>query len=202
MMSVYEKDRTIGDIEEWYAQRIEHLHNLDRIRKAAKPGYWGTFGYSRPTNTHTDLYRYFVTDAEGNVIKMAVYDKVTGKGTTISDLIDWIFDQGKEREWFISYIRNVTEERTVFDPDLITAEIERETAECQKRKDHLISEIRRKRAHYDRWNEACKWAKDNGVKYISSRYNRFSTVRRNVIEAGKIEEWNALFPEFRIISED
>ena len=193
---------TIGEIEEWYSQRIKCVNSIDRIRKAAKPGYWGTFGYSRPTDTRSDLFRYFVTDAEGNLIKMAVYDKTTGKGTHISDLIDWIFNQGKEREWFISYIHNVTEEKTVFDPDLITAEIERETAEYTQRRDHYISEIRRKRAHYDRWSEACKWAKDNGVKYISSRYNRFSTVRRNVIEAGKTEEWNALFPEFKIVSED
>lgn len=190
---------TIGEVEEWYSKRIENVNSIARIREAAKPGYWGSFGYSRPTDTRSDFYRYFVTDAEGNLIKMVVYDKTTGEGTHISELIDWVFNQGKEREWFISYIHNVTEEKTVFDPDLITAEIEKETAEYAERRDHYISEIRRKRVHYDRWKEACKWAKENGVKYISARYNRFSTVRRNVIEAGKVDEWNALFPEFWIV---
>lgn len=190
--------KTIAEVEEWFAKYVQREEDRDLQLSHAKRGYWGGYEYSNPSVSLEDVSTYLVTDAQGNVMRSLTIDNRNLDGMSEDELFEWIFSQGKEKEWFITCTRTQVEERTIFNPDVLAETIENHVTEAESRRDQYITEIRRKKAHYDRWREACAWAKENGVKYVSERYNKFDTIRRNVIKAGLVEKWNELYPEFAI----
>lgn len=48
-----------------------------------------------------------------------------------------------------------------------------------------------------RWQLALMWARYNGIKGLKPDSN-YTTVRKRIIKAGLIDEWNAHFTEWRI----
>lgn len=191
--------KTIAEAEEWYSRYIAVEQDKDILLQRAKRGYWGTYEYSRPAERIEDVFQYLVTDAEGNIMRSVTYDALDFDGLSPEkELFEWIFSQGKEKEWFISRTRTQVESRTIYDPDVMVSEVGKKLAHAEVLREQYISEIRRKHNHYERWREACKWAKENGVQYVSSRYNKYDTIKRNVIKAGLVDKWNELYPEFAI----
>lgn len=189
--------KTRKEIEEWYDSKREYIP-LDRYR-------WSKEGdCSRRCDNYVQITTYTVKDAEGNVIRTYTNDEscITGANvdnlTSFEEIISWIFNEGKENEYFVEKHRYEESDRTIFDPDLLNEKTEEYRKNIDKWESDAIKELERQIAKNERWKEACKWAKDHGVKYVSDRHNRFSTIRRNVIEAGLIEEWNAAWPEWSI----
>lgn len=190
--------KTIAEVEKWYDEQLKREESRETWLSRAKSTHWYTFGYCRRSQLLEDVVTYLITDAEGNVIRSVTVDRNDTNKISANELIEWIFSQGKEKEWFITLTRTQVEEQTIFDPDILSESVEEHVLGLQTRREAYITEIRRKKAHYDRWREACAWAKENGVKYVSERYNKFDTIRRNVIKAGLVEKWNELYPEFAI----
>ena len=48
-----------------------------------------------------------------------------------------------------------------------------------------------------RWQLALKWARFNGIKGLKPT-SSYTTVRKRIIKAGLIDEWNARFNEWTI----
>lgn len=191
--------KTRKEIKEWFDKRRSYVP-VDRLR-------WAKEGRTKGSGeTIHYTITYVVEDAEGNVIRSHTNDcrdmslAALEKNPHVSDveLIDWIFKQGKQDEWFLKKIHHQEYYVYLYDPDQSVKYAEDYTNQLNENEQHQIKELERQIAKNERWKEACKWAKEHGVKYVSDRFNRFSTIRRNVIEAGLIEEWNAAWPEWSI----
>lgn len=187
--------KTRKEIEEWYANSRNYIP-FDRYR-------WAKEGEcSRRCDNYVQIITYTVKDAEGNVIRTYTNDESHGAKmdnlTSFEEIISWIFNEGKENEWFVEKHRYEESDRTVFDPDLLNEKTEERRKNIDRWESESIKELEIKQAKNQRWRDACKWAKEHGVKYVSDRCNRFTTIRRNVIEAGLVEEWNAAWPEWSI----
>lgn len=189
--------KTRKEIKEWFDERRYWTPN--ERRRNARLGQSG-----RPTHESTRIVTYTVMDAKGNVIRRYVNDESyitganVGKLVSMEDVINRIFEEGKEDEYYVEKHYHEEYSRVVYDPDVSHEQIEEYVKRLNENESDAIKELERRIAKNERWKEACKWAKEHGVKYVSDRFNRFSTIRRNVIEAGLIEEWNAAWPEWSI----
>lgn len=207
-MARFNETRSIKQIKEYYDKLRIGARDKASILHHAKEDRWGHGAYSRPTETTFHIVRYTVTDATGNVIRVEEFAyplELTGATIkeipiTSDQLIDWIFDNNKEKEWFLEKYEHIETTRTYYDPDLMQDKVDKWLSQINDQEKDSIREAEERDKHRQRWQEACKWAKDHGVKYIG-RVNRFTTVRRNVIEAGLVEEWNELYPEWKITDE-
>lgn len=190
--------KTIAEVEEWYDRYVKTEGDREVWLHRAKTDSYNGPGYCRRARSLSDEATYLVTDAEGNVMRSVTVDYRDPNRTSMNELVEWVFSQGKEKEWFITRTRTQVEEWTVFDPDVLATEVEERITDATSRREQYITEIRRKHEHYERWRQACAWAKENGVQYVSERYNKYDTIKRNVIKAGLVEKWNELYPEFAI----
>lgn len=189
--------KTRKEIKEWYDGCRSRIP-LERRRKAKE----GDSGHTR--HDYTQITTYTVMDAKGNVIRRYENDEshITGASVknlvSFEDIIKEIFEEGKENEYYVE--KHVYNEwsRVCYDPDVSLQQMEEYRKRIEENESDAIKELERRIAKNERWKEACKWAKEHGVKYVSDRFNRFSTIRRNVIEAGLVEEWNAAWPEWSI----
>lgn len=139
---------------------------------------------------------YQVLGNQGEIIREEKSEKYDGN--VVAGLIKFIYESGKEEVWQL-YIYEIKEEAQVlYDPDEMMDARDRMYAGIEAGRQQTISDFNKQQERNRRWKEACQWAKDNGVPYISSRFNRRETVSENVKKAGKRKEWNTLFPEFYI----
>lgn len=190
--------KTIAEVEEWYDRYVKSEQDRDLWLKRAIATQWGGYGYSYRNNTLEDVSTILVTDAEGNVMRSVTIDNTDYNSMHPNRLIEWVFEMGKEKEWFITQTRTQVNELCIFSPDVLAEEVEKKITHAKELREQYITEIRRKHEHYERWRQACAWAKENGVQYVSERYNKYDTIKRNVIKAGLVEKWNELYPEFAI----
>lgn len=143
---------------------------------------------------------------DGTILKSETFSNESearqwAKETTIE-----LFDQNKQEEYSVSIMWTSTTKMNFYDCEKMKKiRDERRRKHEILIKDNLIAEERFNR-RASRWEEACKWASENGIsvrmeKDGSIGHNRRETIVKKVIEKKKMTEWNELFPEFTITQE-
>lgn len=189
--------KTRKEIDAFFEERIRWIPNERwRMAKERRSGH--------PINEEILTVTYVVVNSEGKEIRRYENNEAHITGATVKNLVSFeevlreIFEEGKQDEYYIEKHYHEEYIKIDYDPKRSIEQAEEYRTTLEENRKKAIAELERRIAHNERWKEACKWAKEHGVKYVSDHFNRFSTIRRNVIEAGLVEEWNATWPEWSI----
>lgn len=176
------------------ARKMEFLQkNRILLKNFAHKGYWGKYGFSEQERTFEYHEMLELIDEDGFTIESKDFCKPNESSELIRKWIDTIFDEGKEEEWAIAVTVTETRYNTLYSPQRY---LERSKTDCEKWEAQQNAE-KDKQNRYEKWSEACQWARDHGIP-VKTGNNRRATVQENVLKKGMARTWNSENPEFPI----
>lgn len=169
-----------------------------RSKNSAREG-----GCGHLSNCEKDILTIYILDKDGNVVKEDtghILNDHSGKTNerTVSEWVDWIFENGKENEYSIYTVREQEDHRTYYDPDEYAQYRAKEVKDYEDRLKAEESAKKRKEERNARWREGCAWVRSQGKTRIPENYVRRKTLVKYVVKLGLIDQWAEKYPEFKL----
>ena len=172
------------------------MRALERYGDEFHSGYVRSFG--KVTGT--------VSTENGVILNSEEFDNDGEAKAWANRMIEKLFDEGQQENFSVSIEWTETNHRTLFDCAKYreTLAQRREVHESAYR--HKLEREENFKLRADRWQQACMWCSQNGIRVRKEKdgtiaHNKRMTIIDKVIKADLVIEFNKEFPEFRISDE-